>query len=194
MLDVEVISDPAAAITALDPVRTRLLAELGEPASAATLATRTGMSRQKVNYHLRALEHRGLVVAAGERKWGGLTERLMVASASSYVVSPQALGPVGADPARSADRLSASYLVALAARSIREVGELWRRSRDADKRLATLSIDTAVRFASPSERARFASDLTDAVTSLVARYHDETAPRGRTHRLVVAAYPAPATD
>lgn len=194
MLDVEVISDPAAAITALDPVRTRLLAELGEPASAATLATRTGISRQKVNYHLRALEHRGLVVAAGERKWGGLTERLMVASASSYVVSPQALGPVGADPARSADRLSASYLVALAARSIREVGDLWRRSRDADKRLATLSIDTAVRFASPSERARFASDLTDAVTSLVARYHDETAPRGRTHRLVVAAYPAPATD
>lgn len=194
MLDVEVISDPAAAITALDPVRTRLLAELGEPASAATLATRTGISRQKVNYHLRALEHRGLVVAAGERKWGGLTERLMVASASSYVVSPQALGPVGADPARSADRLSASYLVALAARSVREVGELWRRSRDADKRLATLSIDTAVRFASPSERARFASDLTDAVTSLVARYHDETAPRGRTHRLVVAAYPAPATD
>jgi DNA-binding transcriptional ArsR family regulator len=194
MLDVEVISDPAAAITALDPVRTRLLAELGEPASAATLATRTGITRQKVNYHLRALEHRGLVVAAGERKWGGLTERLMVASASSYVVSPQALGPVGADPARSGDRLSASYLVALAARSIREVGELWRRSRDADKRLATLSIDTAVRFASPSERARFAGDLTDAVTSLVARYHDETAPRGRTHRLVVAAYPAPATD
>lgn len=194
MLDVEVISDPAAAITALDPVRTRLLAELGEPASAATLATRTGITRQKVNYHLRALEHRGLVVAAGERKWGGLTERLMVASASSYVVSPQALGPVGADPARSGDRLSASYLVALAARSIREVGELWRRSRDADKRLATLSIDTAVRFASPSERARFANDLTDAVTNLVARYHDETAPRGRTHRLVVATYPAPATD
>ncbi|MFC7673744.1 ArsR/SmtB family transcription factor [Mycolicibacterium sp. GCM10028919] len=194
MLDVEVISDPAAAITALDPVRTRLLSELGEPASAATLATRTGITRQKVNYHLRALEHRGLVVAAGERKWGGLTERLMVASASSYVVSPKALGPVGADPARSGDRLSASYLVALAARSIREVGELWRRSRDADKRLATLSIDTAVRFASPSERARFASDLTDAVTGLVARYHDETAPRGRTHRLVVAAYPAPTTD
>jgi DNA-binding transcriptional ArsR family regulator len=194
VLDVEVIFDPAAAITALDPVRTRLLAELGEPASAATLATRTGITRQKVNYHLRALEHRGLVVAAGERKWGGLTERLMVASASSYVVSPTALGPVGADPTRSGDRLSASYLVALAARSIREVGELWRRSRDADKRLATLSIDTAVRFASPSERARFATDLADAVTSLVARYHDETAPRGRTHRLVVAAYPAPATD
>jgi DNA-binding transcriptional ArsR family regulator len=189
VLDVEVISDPAAAVTALDPVRTRLLSELGEPASAATLATRTGITRQKVNYHLRALEHRGLVVAAGERKWGGLTERLMVASASSYVVSPQALGPVGADPARSGDRLSASYLVALAARTIREVGELWRRSRDADKRLATLSIDTAVRCAAPS-----ASDLTDAVTSVVARYHDETAPRGRTHRLVVAAYPAPATD
>ena len=56
MDDVEVIDDPAAAIVALEPIRSRLLAELAEPASAATLATRVGMARQKVNYHLRALE------------------------------------------------------------------------------------------------------------------------------------------
>lgn len=35
VLDVEVIGDPAAAVSALDPVRGRLLAELTEPASAA---------------------------------------------------------------------------------------------------------------------------------------------------------------
>lgn len=40
MQEVEVISEPGAAVVALDPVRTRLLAELREPASAATLATR----------------------------------------------------------------------------------------------------------------------------------------------------------
>src|SRR5215510_799587 len=103
MLDVEVIEDPAAATVAMEPVRSRLLSELAAPASAATLATRVGLTRQKVNYHLNALEGHGLVRLAQERKWGGLTERLLVASASSYVVSPSALGPVGVDPNRELD-------------------------------------------------------------------------------------------
>jgi DNA-binding transcriptional ArsR family regulator len=189
VLDVEVIVDPAAAASALVPIRSRLLAELAEPASAATLASRVGVARQKVNYHLRALESHKLVAVAGERRWGGLTERLLVATAASYVVSPGALGPVAADPGRANDRLSASYLIAVAARAVREVGELWRAARDKNKRLATLSIDTEIRFRSAAELAAFSQDLSDAVTSLVARYHDESDPRGRTFRVVLAAYP-----
>src|SRR3954470_15703312 len=130
MDDVGIIDDPAAAIVALEPIRSRLLAELAEPASAATLASRLGLARQKVNYHLRALEAHELVEVAEERQWGGLTERLMVAKAVSYLVSPSALGPVAADPGRTADRLSASYLLALAARIVREVGDLLHRSRE----------------------------------------------------------------
>src|SRR5258708_1900080 len=107
MLAVEVIDDPGAAVVALEPVRSRLLAELAEPASAATLAARLGIARQKINYHLRALEAHQLVRLAEERQWGGLTERLMVASAASYIVSPGAMGPVAADPSRQRDRLSA---------------------------------------------------------------------------------------
>lgn len=191
MLEVEVIEDPAAAVVALDPVRSRLLAELSAPASAATLAARVGMGRQKVNYHLRALEAHGLVREAETRRWGGLTERLLVATAGSYVVSPEAMGPVASDPRRRADRLSASYLVALAARVVREVGALVRRAAEADRRLATLSLDTEVRFRSADERAAFSRDLTSAVTGLVARYHDAEAPGGRTHRLVVVAHPLP---
>ena len=49
MLAVEVIDDPAAAVVALDPVRSRLLSELAEEASAATLAGRLGIARQKIN-------------------------------------------------------------------------------------------------------------------------------------------------
>ena len=82
----------------------------------------------------------------------------------------------------------------MAARTVREVGELWRVARHKNKRLATLSIDTAVRFRSAADRAAFARELSDAVTSLVARYHDETTPRGRSHRLVLAAYPMPSAD
>nr|WP_236735033.1 helix-turn-helix domain-containing protein [Mycolicibacterium elephantis] len=194
VLDVEVIDNPAAAVSALDPVRGRLLAELTEPASAAALASRVGISRQKVNYHLRALEEHRLVTQAGERRWGGLKERLLVATAMSYVVSPRALGPVATDPGRTSDRLSASYLIALAARAVREVGELWAGARKADKRLATLSIDTAIRFRSPADRAAFTQELSDTVASLVARYHNETDTRGRGFRLLVAAYPKPGED
>jgi DNA-binding transcriptional ArsR family regulator len=191
MLELDVIEAPAAAAVALDPIKARLLAELSTPGSAATLAGKVGLTRQKVNYHLRALEDHGLVEPASQRQWGGLTERLLVATASSYVVSPAALGSIGADPARSNDRLSASYLIAVAARIVREVGSLWRAARQQDKRLATLSIDTVIRFRSSAERAAFTADLATAVTALAARYHDEAAAKGRPHRLIVASYPAP---
>lgn len=191
MTDVAVIDDPAAATIALDPVRSRLLSEMSEPASAATLATRVGLTRQKVNYHLRALEAHGLVREAETRQWGGLTERLLVATASSYVVSPTALGPAAADPRRTTDHLSASYLIALAARVIREVSTFLRLSKETDKRLATLSMDAEIRFRSAAERAAFSKELAEAVTHLAARYHDESAPGGRWHRLIVLAHPLP---
>jgi DNA-binding transcriptional ArsR family regulator len=187
MVDVDVIEDPAAAVVALDPVRARLLAELGEPRSAAMLAERLGLPRQKVNYHLRALEAHGLVRVAEERRWGGLTERLLVAGAASYVVSPGALGAAAPDPARSRDRLSARYLIAVAARIVREVAALVRRR----ERVATFTLDTAVRFASAAARAAFADELTRAVAALVARHHD---PGGAPHRLIVAAHPIPEED
>jgi predicted ArsR family transcriptional regulator len=194
VLDVEVIDDPAAAVVALDPVRARLLAALAEPGSAATLAPRVGLTRQKVNYHLRALEAHGLVRQVEERRWGGLTERLFAATAASYVVSPGALGDAASDPARSSDRLSARYLIALAARVVREVGALARRAEREDKRLATLALDTEIRFRSAAERAAFAAELTAAVTGLASRYHDDAAPGGRAHRVLVAAHPLPEED
>jgi len=191
MIDIHVIDDPSAATVALEPIRNRLLSELATPASAATLATRVGLARQKVNYHLRALESHGLVRLAEERMWGGLTERLLVATAASYVVSPSALGPVAVDPDREKDRLSASYLIALGARVIREVSDLVRRASKVGKRLATLSIDTEVRFRSPADRAAFSRELSEAISVLVSKYHDESASGGRAHRLVVMAHPLP---
>jgi DNA-binding transcriptional ArsR family regulator len=191
LIDVEVIEKPEKAAAMLAPVRSRILAELAVPASAASLAERLGISRQKINYHLKALEAHDLVEVAETRKWGGITERLLVASANSYLVSPTALGSIGADPARNTDRLSASYLIALAGRIVREVGQLWHRALKDGKRLATLSIDTEIRFRSAAERATFTKDLTHAITTLAARYHDEQTDGGRRYRLLVASYPAP---
>jgi DNA-binding transcriptional ArsR family regulator len=192
MLDLEVIDDPAAAVVALDPLRARLLAELAQPASASALAERVGLPRQKVNYHLRILEEHGLVTEVGQRRWGGLTERLLHATAAAYVVSPGALGEAAGDhPERVADRLSARYLIALAARAVREVAGLVRRAEQAGRRLPTLALDTEIRFRSAAERAAFTGELADAVTTLVSRYHDAAAPGGRSYRLVVVAHPLP---
>src|SRR2546430_10287012 len=104
MVDVAVIEDPTAAEVSLDPVRARLRAELSEPGSATMLAARVGLPRQKVNYHLRTLERCGLVELVEERRRGNVTERVMRATAASYVISPAALPAVQPDPARSPDR------------------------------------------------------------------------------------------
>ena len=190
-----VIDDPTTATVALDPLRSRLLARLAAaPASAAELATQVGTTRQRVTYHLRALADRGLVVEVGQRRHGGLVERLYSPSAASYVVSPAALGEAGAEPARITDRLSASYLLALAARAVREVGALARGARGAGLPLPTLSIDTEVRFRSPADRAAFARELEASVLELVVRHHDEQAPDGRWYRVVTLSHPRPPED
>ncbi|MGH3912932.1 MAG: ArsR/SmtB family transcription factor, partial [Pseudonocardiaceae bacterium] len=115
MLEVAVIEDAAAAEISLDPMRARLLAELAVPGSASMLATRVGLPRQKVNYHLRTLERHGLVELVAQRRKGNCTERVLRATAASYVISPTALAVVAPDPARAPDRLSARWLLAVAA-------------------------------------------------------------------------------
>jgi DNA-binding transcriptional ArsR family regulator len=190
MLDVTVIENPAAAEASLDPVRSRLLAELAAPASAATLAHKVGLPRQQVNYHLRTLERHGLVRLVAERRKGNMTERLLQATAASYVISPTALAGLQPDPGRSPDRLSAFWLLALAARLVRDVGSLLVGSRAAGKRVATFAMDGEIRFASAADRSAFAEELSHAVADLVSRYHDADATRGRRHRIVVAIHPS----
>ena len=194
MFEVTVIEDPAAAEASLDPVRARLLAELVEPGSASALAARLGLPRQKVNYHLRELERHGLVELIEERRKGNMTERVLRATAASYVISPVALAAVQPDPGRSPDRLSAHWLLALAAKLVRDVGELLIGSARERKRVATFAMDGEVRFASAADRAAFAEELAGMVAALVSKYHDESAPLGRPHRLIVAVHPAITRD
>ena len=194
MFEVAVIEDAAAAEASLDPMRARLLAALAEPGSATTLAARVGLARQKVNYHLRALERHGLVELVEERRKGNCTERVLRATAKSYVISPNALAAVQPDPGRSPDRLSARWLLALAAQLVRDVGALIAGAAEVRKPVATFALDGEVRFASAADRAAFAEELANAVATLVTKYHDGKAPHGRDHRLVVAVHPSVKTQ
>lgn len=183
MQDIEIIADPAVAIVALDPVRARLLAELAEPASAGALATRLGIARQKLNYHLKALETVGLVREVQRRQWGGLTERRLQATAASYLVSPHAMGPVAIDPRPS------SSLLSIAIRLLRDAATLMGLSRASGKRVAAMVIEEEVWFHTPDERDAFQEALATTVRALADDYRDASAPGARKHRLVVAAHP-----
>ena len=185
-------SEPAAAV--LDPVRQQLLAHLAEPDSAAGLARRLRLPRQRINYHLRALEAAGLIELVEERRKGNCFERVVRATARSFVISPEVLGVLGPGPETTADRLSSAYLVAAAGRVIRDVGALEAQARAEGKRIATLTLDAEVRFASAGKRAEFARELTEAVARLAAKYHDERASGGRRFRLLAAIHPTPTED
>ncbi|QSQ26012.1 helix-turn-helix domain-containing protein [Pyxidicoccus parkwayensis] len=176
------------------PMRARILERLATPTTAAALARELETSRQKVGYHLKELEQQGLVELVEERRKGNVVERLVKASSRAYLVSAEALASLGPDPAAAVDRFSSAYLIAVAARSVREVATLRERAQKAGKTLPTFSLQADVRFANAKARHAFAEELADAVARLVARHHDERAEGGRHYRLFLGVHPAAAPE
>ena len=191
--DLLVLREPNRIATLMDPERRRLLDALQDaPDSATGLARRLEDRRQRVNYHLRLLEEAGLVELAEERPRRGVTERVLRPVARRFVVDSSALGArLAPEPTEDPDRFSATYLVALAARTIREVAGLMDRARTTGKRLPSLGLTSRVCLRDPAALEDFQRDLADAVAEVVARHHDETGD-GRCFRVTAQSYPAPA--
>jgi DNA-binding transcriptional ArsR family regulator len=186
----EIIRDPNKAATLLSPARMQLLERLADPDSASGLSRQLGIPRQKINYHLGELESAGLVDFVEERRRGNCLERVVRASARSYIISPEALGALGQEPKIDRDRFSAAYLIATAIRTIRDLITLRSRADRAKKTLATLTLETEIRFASAATRLQFTEELTRTVAHLAAKYHDDQAPAGRKFCFFAGAYPA----
>jgi DNA-binding transcriptional ArsR family regulator len=187
----EIVREPGRAQVLLHPERRRLVEALAQaPDSASGLARRLGESRQRLNYHLRLLEEAGHVELAEERIKGSRPERVMRLVARHYVLDPATVGQVAADPDEVGDRFSATYLVALAARALRELADLLDRSKSKRARLATASVNTTVRLRSPAAFGAFAADLTRALARVVAKHHDEDGG-GHWFRVVAGTYPGP---
>lgn len=188
--ELQVIGPDSGATALLHPLRRQILENLAEANSASGVSRRLELPRQKVNYHLRELEKAGLVEFVEERRKGNCVERIVRASARSYVISPDTLGTLAADPERVRDRFSSAYLIALATRALGELGLLRTRAAATGKRLATLSLETEVRFSSASERQAFCEELTSHIAKLSKKYHDEGAGDGRSFKFLVAGYPS----
>lgn len=186
----DMIADPSRAAVLLDPLRLRLVGELRQsPDSASGLARRLKLPRQKLNYHLRELEKEGFLELAEERRKGNCIERVVRVTARAFVIDPAIMGALGIDPAQFQDRLSSAYLIAVAAKTIRDVATLRGRAEKAGKRLATLTMQTEVRFANAGQRAGFVEELTAEIARLAAKYHDQHAEGGRSFQFVLGAYP-----
>lgn len=190
-IPVHVIEEPRRAHALLQGVRLELLENLAEPRSAAALARQMDLPRQRINYHLRELEAQGLIELVEEKRRGNVVERIYRRSGRTYALSPTTLGGLGTDPDAIEDRFSSAYQIALASRVIRELAALQAGAASARKKLPTFALEVDVRFASAARRNEFAEALAAAVADLVRRYHDDSAPQGRSFRFYVGAYPRP---
>lgn len=168
------------------PFRQQLLEALTTPDSAAGLARRYDMSRQRIGYHMRGLEKAGCIEVAGERQQRGLTEKLYRTRPLAYVHSP----PL-ADRLKREDRFSWAALVSVIARTLRDLVNL-RRAADAEgKRLATLGLEAELHFETPAERQAFTEDLIDAVERVLRSHERPRSDKSRGFRLVLGAFPQP---
>jgi DNA-binding transcriptional ArsR family regulator len=181
------VSDATQARAALTPIRRQLLERLRAPGSAASLAAELGVARQKLGYHLRALEAAGLVRLVEERPRRGFTERVLVASADAFVLDPSLMGEPAPRDADVQDRFASEHLVRTAAAVVRDVARMREAADREGKRLLTFTIEAEVTFASPADFDRFAERVSRAVARVAESFRS---PRGRRYRVVAAAHPA----
>ncbi|MBL8752663.1 MAG: helix-turn-helix transcriptional regulator [Planctomycetes bacterium] len=191
---VHVVAQPERAMSLLDPVRQRILEALAEPTSAVELATRLGVPRQRLNYHLQELLRHGLLSVVHEHERGSVRERVYQRVGGSYAISREAIGALGSRPELVPDRFSSAYQIAVASQAIADLAQLREGAAAAGQVLPTLSLEVDVRFASASARSAFAQELADAVATLVEKHHDARARGGRTFKFYVGGYPRPAAD
>lgn len=191
--EIALLDEPDRLRVALSPVRRQLLARLRQPASATQLATELGLSRQRVNYHLRALEAADLLELVEERPRRGFVERILRASANAYVVDPAVMTGNDTDATFAAihDQYAAEHLVSVAAGTVRDVARMQAGADSSGTRLLTFTLEAEVRFAKPSDVHRFTDALAAAVARTAAGFDT---PDGRAYRVVVGGHPAPRTQ
>jgi DNA-binding transcriptional ArsR family regulator len=196
--DLETISNTRRASALLHPLRLRLLSLSREPVSAAELARRLGLPRQRVNYHVRALERAGFLRPAGRQRKRNMIEQRYVATARAFVLSAGILGPVGADWRDIGDTASADYLLALTEQVRSDLEQAAGEAVAEGKPISTVSLKSQFRFENAGQRAEFASAVREAVVAVIARFSSPNRlengrpGRGRPYRLVLACYPVPA--
>ncbi len=173
-----IVRDLRTAAVLFHPMRMRILEHLVDPDTAAGVARHLRLPRQKVNYHLRQLEARGLVRLVEERTAGNSTERRVQAAARRIVLSPRLLGRLAADR-EDGTAEGTARLLAVAARLERQVPEAGGDGAavlDADLRLE------------PEEVSALREDLRRVLARWSARGGASGGTSGGAYRVTVAVH------
>lgn len=195
---VTLLDEPDRLRVGLSPIRRRLLERLRQPASATQLAAELSMGRQRVNYHLRALEKARLVDLVEERQRRGCIERILVARAQAFIVDPSVMtaktgshsGTSLAGVSRDVqDKFSAEHLIDAAADVVRDVTRMRAQAEKQGVRLLTFTMQTDISFAEPDDLERFTTAVAEFVTREAAKFHTPAA--GRRYRVVIGGHPSP---
>ncbi len=168
------------------PTRVEMLEVLREPASSAAVARRIGQPRQRINYHLKALEEAGLVEKVATRRNGNFVESLYQSIARSFVVAPEVAwqGSRRLEALRSQHSLET--LVALGERLQQDAAELLDRAAFDGEQIASAAVSVDATFATPADRAAFMREYLESTTRLLEKYGSQ---QGDGYRCVFAAHP-----
>lgn len=121
-----------------------------------------------------------------ERQRRGCTERLLLASAHTFLLSPDLLGDLGVVSPEEIPRYGWPSLALLAGRTLRDLIAL--REAHGDK-VPAMNLLARVRFGSSATFQDFVEELGEEIGRLLAKYHDEDAPVGD-HLFFLGTYPA----
>jgi DNA-binding transcriptional ArsR family regulator len=195
---VALLDEPDRLRIGLSPIRRRLLERLRQPASATQLASELAMGRQRVNYHLRALEKAKLVDLVEERQRRGCIERILVARAQAFIVDPSVMtaktgsnsaAGIGGVSRTAQDKFSAEHLIDTAADMVRDVTRMRALAEKQGTRLLTFTMQTDISFAEPDDLERFTTAVAELVAREAAKFH--TPAGGRRYRVVIGGHPSP---
>jgi hypothetical protein len=145
------------------------------------------MPRQRVNYHVRALEHEGLVRFVEDRRKGNCVERVVQTTAERYLLDPGILGNLGSGRAPARPKLSFSP-DALADSAALTLRELARNAASGSGSAPSLAVEAVIHLGGAEQEREFAKAARDALASLVERYHDPSAGEGRTFRITLGGH------
>jgi DNA-binding transcriptional ArsR family regulator len=183
---VTVVDDPDQVAALAHPMRVAILDALRTPNSASGVAREIGETRQRVNYHVRALLDARLIRPAGERRTGNFVEQLYQSVGGTFVVSPRLAWSDDRRVAALRSQLPLEHLVTLGERLQRDaVGLLDRAAFDGDE-VPAAAVEAEVSFPDAEARAAFLEEYMAALKPLLARYGGRT---GEAFRVALAVYP-----
>jgi len=183
---VEVLDDADRVAALAHPIRIAILEQLRTPDSASGVARALGETRQKTNYHVKALLDAGLLEPAGERRARNFVEQLYQSVASTFLVAPA----LAWSDDRRVDTLRAQlpleHLVRVGERLQRDAIGLLDRAAFDGEAIPAATVETEVRFADEATRAAFLDEYLAAIKPLLKKYGIRG---GDAYRVALAVYP-----